>query len=112
MGLAQLPSELQIHIFSYLDRLSLKAIRGVSTKFRDNASPELFRQALACARYQALSTLQKLSLHPIYHTYVKEILFDGSVYDPNIAKNEGRYHQLADERPELAHGFLVHKRQR
>jgi hypothetical protein len=108
----KLPAELQIHIFSYLDCPGLKEARAVCRKFRDNASPALFRKALACQRYLALSTLQKISLHPVYASYVKEIIFDGSVYDPWVARNEETYHRLAGQCPGLAHGFFYNKHQR
>lgn len=96
MGFAQLPAELQIQIFGYLQSTDLKAVRGVSVKFCDHASVSLFRTVVACARYKAMQAFQNISLHPVYQTYVKEIIFDGSTYDPQLAKNEVTY-QLAAE---------------
>jgi hypothetical protein len=105
MGLTELPAELQIQIFSYLERPDLKAARGVSRKFRDNASPNLFTSVVACARYLALSAMQKTSLHPIYQKYVKELVFDGSVYNSALASQFERYKSRADQCPEISIGF-------
>ena len=88
---ALLPAELQIEIFSYLQVSDLKTARGVCRKFRDHASPALFRSILACARYSAMGAFQKISLHSIFPAYVKEIVFDGSVYEADLAKNEQAY---------------------
>ena len=56
-----LPAELQIEIFDYLDATDVKSARAVSRKFRDNATPALFRSIVACARYQALGAFQNVS---------------------------------------------------
>lgn len=105
MSFAQLPTELQIEIFGYLERLDLKAARGVSRKFRDHTSPSLFQNVVACARYKALSAMQKVSLHPVYQTYVKELIFDGSVYDSALASRFERYQAQADQCDAISTGF-------
>ncbi|KAF2189751.1 hypothetical protein K469DRAFT_658895, partial [Zopfia rhizophila CBS 207.26] len=112
MAFTNLPAELQIQIFGYLNRVDLKSIRGVCGVFRDNASPSLFERVLACARYQALGSFQKVSLHSIYQTYVKQIVYDGSVYDESFATSENRYHKQTDMYPELRDGLPWHKRAR
>jgi len=94
---AFLPAELQIQIFDYLGTVDVKAARAVSTRFRDNATPALFRGVVACARYQALGACQNVSLHSIYSGYVREIIFDGTVYESNLA-----YHQCTYQRHEKA----------
>lgn len=105
MGFAELPAELQIQIFGYLERPDLKAARGVSRKFRNNASPNLFTSVVACARYLALSAMQKISLHPIYQKYVKELVFDGSVYSGAFASKFERYKEQANKCAEVDSGF-------
>ncbi|KAF2447964.1 hypothetical protein P171DRAFT_355049 [Karstenula rhodostoma CBS 690.94] len=88
---SKLPAELQIEVFGYLENTDLKAVRSVSTSCRDNASPHLFRSIIACARYQAMGAFQNVALHPVYQKYVKEVVFDATVYDERIAKNERLY---------------------
>jgi hypothetical protein len=101
MGLQQLPAELQLQIFSCLDNLSLKATRAVSRKLRDNASPALFRSVVACARYEALGAFQKISLNSILQRYVKEIVFDGSIYYEQPALNLQFYEREAQKFEDL-----------
>ena len=101
MHLQLLPAELQLDIFGYLDNVSLKAVRAVSRKMRDNASPALFRSVIACARYEALGAFQKISLDPILQKYVKEIVFDGTVYDKQLADSQYVYERKVDEFQEL-----------
>lgn len=105
MGFAELPAELQIQVLGYLERPDLKAARSVSRKFRDNASPNLFTSVVACARYLALSAMQKSSLHPVYQKYVKELVFDGSVYNSTLARKYERYKLEVDRYPEVNRGF-------
>jgi hypothetical protein len=97
MSFAELPAELQIHIFSYLQAPDLKAVRGVSTKCRDNASMWLFRNVLTCARYQAMGGFQRISEHPVYRTNVREIVFDGTMYNADLARNEVLYQRSAEQ---------------
>ncbi|KAG9186562.1 hypothetical protein G6011_09670 [Alternaria panax] len=87
----RLPAELQIEIFDYLPATDVKAARAVSRTFRDNATPALFRSIVACARYQALGAFQNVSLHSIYSGYVREVIFDGTVYDVVLAKDHYCY---------------------
>ncbi|KAF2267021.1 hypothetical protein CC78DRAFT_531109 [Lojkania enalia] len=112
IGFAQLPAELQIDIFGYLNRSDLKSVRGVCKVLCNNASPRLFRSVVACARYQALSAMQKLSLHHAYKFYVKEIVFDGSVYDQSLAFRAERYAKEAEKFENLRHGFSWEIQQR
>jgi hypothetical protein len=91
MSFNLLPAELQIEVFSYLANFDLKAVRAVSRKLHDNASPALFRSVVACARYEALGAFQKISLHSVLQTYVKEIVFDGSVYNRDLAYSSELY---------------------
>jgi hypothetical protein len=97
MGLELLPAELQLEIFNYLDNVSLKAARAVSRKLNANASPALFRSVVACARYCALGAIQKISLDSVLQKYVKEIVFDGSLYNNTIAHNESVYERRSGE---------------
>lgn len=97
MRLDQLPAELQIQALSYLDNTDLKAARAVSTKLRDHASPTLFRSIVACARYQALGAFQKISTDPLLQKYVKEIVFDGTVYSTELAHSMERYKAANDK---------------
>jgi hypothetical protein len=93
MGLERLPAELQLEIFRHLANRDLKAARAVSRKLCENASPALFRSVVACARYQALGALQKISLNAVLPRYVKEIVFDGSLYNNDLAHSADRYQE-------------------
>ena len=73
---SHLPAELQIEIFDHLETVDAKAARAVTRTFRDNATPALFQSIVACARHHALGAYQKVSQHPTYSGYVKEIIFD------------------------------------
>lgn len=107
-----LPPEIQIEIFSYLEGSHLKAVRRVCRAFRDNAEPTLFRSIVAAARYQALGAFQKISLFPVFQKHVREIIFDGSMYDKMLASNERLYHIVAARIPELEQGFRWQKHSR
>ncbi|KAH7085712.1 hypothetical protein BKA63DRAFT_529304 [Paraphoma chrysanthemicola] len=96
-----LPSELQIEILELLDNSDLKAARAVSRRLRDNATPALFRSVVACARYEALGAFQKISLDPVLQTCVKEIVFDGSLYRQDLARNRENYEQENDNFEDL-----------
>ncbi|ORY13504.1 hypothetical protein BCR34DRAFT_562004 [Clohesyomyces aquaticus] len=112
-GLAQLPAELQISVFGYLDHADLKSVRLASRAFRDNSEQFLFDRTIACARYQALGALQKISRHDIYQKYVKEIIFDGSVYEPQAASKVRVYiNKCAAEAPTLNECFDAQKHSR
>ncbi|KAF2131378.1 hypothetical protein P153DRAFT_355177 [Dothidotthia symphoricarpi CBS 119687] len=91
MAFNLLPVELHIEIFTYLPASDLKNVRRVCKKFWDTASPTLFRSIVACARYKALGAFQNISLHSIYPKYVKEIVFDSSLYNKSMAKQERMY---------------------
>ncbi|KAF1968613.1 hypothetical protein BU23DRAFT_514387 [Bimuria novae-zelandiae CBS 107.79] len=110
MSFTKLPSELQIEVFSNLSNKDLKNVRAVSTCCRDNASVWLFRSIIACARYQAMGAFQKISLHPIYREYVKEVVFDATEYDRALAENEHEYQRNVDNHNDLKHtvGWFRH----
>ncbi|KZM21742.1 uncharacterized protein EKO05_0001697 [Ascochyta rabiei] len=112
MPFKSLPAEIQIEIFSYLQGSSLKAVRKVCCAFRDHAEPTLFRYVIATARYQSLGAFQKISLFPVFQKHVREIVFDGSVYDKILAKDERLYHRHAAKFPDLEQGFQWHKHSR
>ena len=92
-----LPAELQIDIFDRLQTVDIKAARAVSRKFRDNATPSLFRSIVACPRYQALGAFQNISLHSIYSGYPREIVFDGTLYDGYLAVEDRMYYLVEDK---------------
>lgn len=112
MSFELLPAEVQIELFSYLETTNLKAVRGVCRAFRDNAEPTLFRNVIATARYQSLGAFQKISLFPVFQKHVREIVFDGSVYDKMLAKHEQLYHRQAAKFPNLEQGFHWNKHNR
>ncbi|CAO2650556.1 Nn.00g018480.m01.CDS01 [Neocucurbitaria sp. VM-36] len=107
-----LPAELQIQIFNYLQGPDIKAARAVSRKLHDNATPALFRSIVACGRYQAMGAFQKISLHSVYSSYVKEIIFDGSVYEARLARYETTYFRAQDQVEDLRFGSHWGKRSR
>jgi hypothetical protein len=101
MRLDLLPAELQLEIFSNLENTDLKAARAVSRQLRDNASPALFRSVVACARYVALGTFQKIALDSVLQKYVKEIIFDGTVYNREVALHQDIYERQNSYHEEL-----------
>ncbi|CAN9186101.1 unnamed protein product [Alternaria alternata] len=102
MGLFnRLPAELQIEIFDYLPATDVKAARAVSRTFRDNATPALFCSIVACARYQALGAFQNVSLHSVYSGYVREVIFDGTLYDEVLAKDHRCYQRSEQKTDEF-----------
>jgi len=88
-----LPAELQIEILSYLDASEVQAARTVSRSFRDNAAPKRYQSIVACARYQGLGCFQNITTHPAYGGYVREIIFDGTVFVKNLAKDDDVYYR-------------------
>lgn len=108
MPFESLPAELQIEIFSHLEGSHLKAVRGVCHAFRDNAEPALFRYVIAASRYQSLGAFQKISLFSVFQKHVREIVFDGSLYDKQLAQHEKIYHTQAARFPNLEQGFHWH----
>lgn len=103
----ELPAELQIQTFDYLDAADIKRVRAVSKKCRDNATPPLFRSIVACPRYQALGAFQNVSLHSIYAGYVRKIIFDGTMYDAQLANSDRAYYSAEDqlENPDFYRGW-------
>lgn len=109
MPFQSLPAEIQIQIFGHLQGPTLKVVRRVCRAFRDNAEPTLFRYVIAAARYQTLGAFQKVSLFEVFQKHVKEIVFDGTIYDQLLAKSETAYHRCAATLPGLDQGFTYHK---
>ncbi|KAF3000109.1 ssDNA endonuclease and repair protein rad10 [Curvularia kusanoi] len=113
MCLHSLPAEVQIQVFSYLEVPTLKAVRRVCRAFRDNAEPTLFQYVIAAARYQPLGAFQKISLFEPFQKHVREIVFDGSIYNAQFAMHEPSYHREAAARyTSLDRGFTYHKHDR
>lgn len=112
MSFDKLPAELQIEVFRYLDNTDLKAARATSRRSRDNASPILYHSIIACARYLALGAFQKVSVHSLLSKYVKEIIFDGSLYDSIYAMNQDIYCAKNDVIAELRMSSFWGKRTR
>lgn len=112
MSFAGLPAELQIQIFSHVDKPTLKDVRHVCTAFRNNASPELFKRSIAGTRYLALHAVQNLAQHPVYATYVKEIVFDGSTYNSILANDEELYGGCEGHMPSVCKGLARHRHSR
>ena len=78
-----LPNEVWLHIFSYLGKVDLKSLRlSMEPHFGSLASSLLFTTAYVAARKGVLTTFLSLTTHPIYRTYVKEVVFDSSWIDP------------------------------
>ena len=80
-----LPNELWLRTFSYLGKKDLKSLRlSMEPHFGSLASSRLFTTAYVAARKGVLGTFWSLTTHPIYRTYVKEVVFDSSWIDPTI----------------------------
>ncbi|KAH7414269.1 hypothetical protein DE146DRAFT_673879 [Phaeosphaeria sp. MPI-PUGE-AT-0046c] len=96
----------------HLNNTDLKAVRGVSRKLRDNASPSLFRSVVACARYEALGAFQKVTEHPVLGKYVHEIVFDGSVFCTWLASSSDQYKTQNNKYDHLRTGSYYFIRER
>ena len=82
---AVLPSEIWLQTFSYLGKVDLKSLRlSMDPHFGYLASSLLFTSAYVAARKGVLNTFLNLTTHPIYRTYVKEVVFDSSWIDPTV----------------------------
>ncbi|KAJ4985704.1 DNA excision repair protein ercc-1, partial [Stagonosporopsis vannaccii] len=86
-----------------------QADEDVCCAFRDNAEPTLFRYVIATARYQSLGVLQKVALFPVFRKHVREIVFDGSVYDQILATREVDYYREAARHSTFEQDFSYHK---
>lgn len=109
MPFLSLPAEIQIEIFTYLQGSDLKAVRQICRAFRDNAEPTLFRHVIAAARRQSLSAFQEIALFPVFRKHVREMVFDGSMYCPVYAKNEGIYYVKAAGSSDRDQGLCYRK---
>ena len=78
-----LPNEVWLYTFSYLGKVDLKSLRlSMEPHFVSLASSLLFTTAYVAARKGVLTTFLNLTTHPLYRTYVKEVVFDSSWIDP------------------------------
>ena len=83
MDRSELPNEIWLHTFSYLGKKDLKSLRlSMEPDFESLASSLLFTTAYVAARKGVLNTFLNLTAHPVYRTYVKEVVFDSSWIDP------------------------------
>jgi hypothetical protein len=112
MSIKLLPVELQLEIFVYLRTRDLKALRYVTKELRQTAASVLFRRAVVCARYQAFRAFLEIARNPTLSTNVKEIVFDGSVYDGNIAERKAFYLHHTAALPGLQKGSFLENHQR
>ena len=48
-----------------------------------------------------MGAFQRVSEHTVYAKYVKEIVFDGTTYDPELARSEFLYQQSARQFEDL-----------
>lgn len=112
MRFESFPAEIQLEVFRHLDNTDLKAVRAVSRKLRDNASPSLFRSVVACARYEALGALQNIAAHSVLRKYVHEIVFDGSVFSLSLASSSDEYKRKNNEYESLQTGSYYFIRER
>ncbi|KAF2018992.1 hypothetical protein BU24DRAFT_340560 [Aaosphaeria arxii CBS 175.79] len=110
-ALTRLP-ELHIEIFNYLIPIDLKQVRLLDRKSSGNAAPLLFRSMIACTRYQALGAFQAVSTNATLHKYVKELVFDASVYHGGIAASEQQYNDIEPRYLPDAPGNFFHRRNR
>ena len=89
-----LPPELKVSIFSHLVKRDLKSLRLVCKEYETVASPFLFDKAYLAARQGVLDTFTKLTNHSIFSKYVKEIVYDSSWLESDIAKSFDTYAAL------------------
>lgn len=87
----RLPHEIVCRIFSYLQSPDLKHARLVSSDLKTAASRHLFSRILIAPRRDVLSVFRRVYEHDTYRLYVKQIVYDGSIYDVSLARSAETY---------------------
>jgi hypothetical protein len=77
------PAKIQLEIFVHLSLCDLKAVQYAPKELRANA-------AVVGARYHTLDTFQRIAKYATLSRYVRELIFDDSVYDGCLA-GHGRF---------------------
>ncbi|KAK5117130.1 hypothetical protein LTR85_009061 [Meristemomyces frigidus] len=99
--LAVLPPELLSRIISFLSeqRKDISACRLVCRTLKELSSPYLITRVVFAKRFDAVSRLQDVLQHPYFSRYVTELVYDASLYDPEIAGDWNEYVQQCQEAP-------------
>lgn len=80
----EVPAEILVEIFSHLPRRDIKAIRVVCKNFEAASSQYLFDRLYVSPQKFHLKILAKVSQHPVYSKYVEEIVYDCSLFRPEL----------------------------
>lgn len=90
-----LPLELWGSTCQWLGADDIRNTRLACSLFNDAASPFLLKRAWLSSSSEDQKTLTAISLHPIFSKYVKEVYYDGTIYDPDLlnAFNNDRYYR-------------------
>ena len=89
-----LPLELWGSICQWLWKEDIRSTRLACKYFNEAASPFLLRRVWLSSSSEDQKTLTAISLHRIFSKHIKEIYYDGTVYDPellNVFNDERRY---------------------
>ncbi len=78
-----LPNELWLEIISYFSKKELKVVRLLGDRHLENlASSRLFQTAYIAARKGVFSIFKQMTAHPTIRHFIKEVIYDGSWFDP------------------------------
>ena len=88
------PFELQKIILGYLKKYELKQVRLVSKTCSSLATPLLFNRVYVSLKQLDLEVFTHCATHPVISSTIKEIIYDLSLFDPNITRH-GYCRQLA-----------------
>ena len=82
------PPELFSIVCSHLSKKDLQSARLVSKAFELVASPFLFRTVWFSTDPRDWGNIRNISQHPVFHKYVREIVYDNTVYESAFCKRE------------------------
>ena len=88
-----LPPELLSRIFSYLgsQRLDIAHCRLVCHSFHELSSPFLITRVAVAKRLKELTRLHEVLEHPYFSRHVRELVYDASRYDKDVAEDWNEY---------------------
>ena len=92
MSIEALPAELQARVYSHLDNASLKSLRLVARAMPPHVNGILFRNVIIAPRRNSLDIAALLIP---FKKHVRRVVFDGTVYDKNIAASRSLYKDKA-----------------
>ena len=84
----QLPADILFGIFQHLPSYDIKSVRQVSKAFNFIGSPYLVRSVYVSGLIQDQEVLKAVSEHPVFAKRVTELVFNISMLDMNVTRDE------------------------